>query len=132
MLSFYYFSVTTNIIMGILLVLFSGNDDERNEKYPIVKDTTFLLILMVVSGIFAVLTLLSPIEGSLPVIGDLIPSVTGILGCIVLFKRWFILSNPEKEFPAFFEKVIAYEKIIGYCCLAAGCVHLFVPHIIFL
>jgi len=105
MLPFYFLSVTTNLIMGGILVLSAKDKEEFAIKYPLLNDPTFLLVLLIFSGISAVFKLLSPVAGNMPVIGDIIPALSGILGCIVLFDRWIKASGNQLTPPAFFALV---------------------------
>lgn len=124
MLPFYYLSVTTNLIMGLILVFSNKNTEEYNVKYPFLKDPTFLLVLFIFAGISAVLKLLSPVPGSIGFIGDMLPAISGGLGCIAFFDRWIKASESQQILLSFFEKLLEFEQFIGFFCLIAGTAHL--------
>ena len=128
MVPVYYLSVTTNLIMGLILAF----GDKESDKYPILRDQTFLLILFILSGIAAVLKLASPIGSDIVIISDLLPALSGAAGCMVFFKRWVVITKSERTLPAFFEQLMTYERIIGFSCLAAGVIHLLFFQVLFL
>ena len=132
MLPFYYLSVTTNLMMGGILILSAKDKDEFNNKYPLLNDPTFLLVLLIFSGISAVFKLLSPIAGNTPVVGDIIPALSGILGCIVFFDRWLKVSENQLTLPPFFTRILTFEQPIGFFCLFAGVTHLLFSQVLFL
>jgi len=132
MLPFYYLSVTTNLMMGTILVLSAKNKEEFTIKYPFLSDSTFLLVLLIFSGISAVFKLLSPIAGTTPLVGDIIPALSGILGCIVFFDRWLKASENQLTLPLFFTRILNFEQPIGFFCLFAGITHLLFSQVLFL
>lgn len=132
MLPFYYLSVTTNLMMGGILILSAKDKDEFNNKYPLLNDPTFLLVLLIFSGISAVFKLLSPITGNTPVVGDIIPALSGILGCIVFFDRWLKVSENHLTLSPFFTRILTFEQPIGFFCLFAGVAHLLFSQVLFL
>ena len=132
MLPFYYLSVTTNIIMGLLLVFSAKDKEEFSVKYPFFKDPTFLLVLFIFSGISAVFKLLSPVMGNYPIIGDIIPALSGGLGCIAFFDHWLEASEKQVNMPAFLARLLEFEQVIGFSCLFAGIMHLFFYNVLFL
>ena len=123
MLPFYFLSVTTNLMMGGILLLSAKNKEEFNIKYPLLNDPTFLLVLLIFSGISAVFKLLSPVVG---------PAGGGILGCIVFFDRWVKASENHLTLPPFFTRILAFEQPIGFFCLFAGVTHLLFSQVLFL
>ena len=132
MLPFYYLSVTTNLIMGFILVCSAKDKEEFNIKYPFLHEPTFLLVLVIFSGIAAVFKLLSPVAGSLPIIGDIIPALAGLAGCTVFFQHWTTESGNELTLPPFLSAITEFEHLIGYFCLAAGIIHLLFSQVLFL
>lgn len=132
MLPFYYLSVTTNLIMGFILVFSTKNKEDFDIKYPFLKGPTFLLVLLIFSGIAAVFKLLSPVQGSYPLIGDILPVLSGLLGCVVFLDRWIQASETQMTLPAFFTAILAFEQPVGFFCLFAGIIHLFFSQVLFL
>ena len=132
MLPFYYLSVTTNLMMGGVLILSAKDKDEFNIKYPLLNDPTFLLVLLIFSGISAVCKLLSSVAGNTPIVGDIIPALSGILGCIIFFDRWLKASKNQLTLPPFFTRIFTFEQPIGFFCLCAGVTHLLFSQVLFL
>ena len=132
MLPFYYLSVTTNLMMGAILVLSAKNKEEFNIRYPFLGEPTFLLVLLIFSGISAVFKLLSPIAGTAPLVGDIIPALSGFLGCIVFFDRWLKASENQMTLPPFFTRILNFEQPLGFFCLFAGITHLLFSQVLFL
>jgi hypothetical protein len=132
MLPFYFLSVTTNLMMGGILLLSAKDKEEFSIKYPLLNDPTFLLVLLIFSGISAVFKLLSPVEGNTPIIGDIVPALSGVLGCIVFFERWVKASENQLTLPPFFARILTFEQPIGFFCLFAGVTHLLFSSVLFL
>ena len=132
MLPFYFLSVTTNLMMGGILLLSAQDKEEFSIKYPLLNDPTFLLVLLIFSGISAVFKLLSPVEGNTPIIGDIVPALSGVLGCIVFFERWVKASENQLTLPPFFARILTFEQPIGFFCLFAGVTHLLFSSVLFL
>ena len=132
MLPFYLLSVTTNLMMGGILLLSAKDKEEFSIKYPLLNDPTFLLVLLIFSGISAVFKLLSPVEGNTPIIGDIVPALSGVLGCIVFFERWVKASENQLTLPPFFARILTFEQPIGFLCLFAGVTHLLFSSVLFL
>ena len=132
MLPFYFLSVTTNLMMGVILLLSAKDKEEFSIKYPLLNDPTFLLVLLIFSGISAVFKLLSPVEGNTPIIGDIVPALSGVLGCIVFFERWVKASENQLTLPPFFARILTFEQPIGFFCLFAGVTHLLFSPVLFL
>lgn len=132
MLPFYYLSVTTNLVMGAIIVFSVKNKEEYAIKYPFLVDPTFLLVLLIFSGIAAVFKLLSPIAGTVPLVGDIIPSLSGLLGCVVVFDRWLKTSDTHLSLAPLFVRILTFEQPIGFFCLFAGITHLLFSQVLFL
>lgn len=132
MLPFYYLSVTTNLVMGIILVLSARDKEAFSVKYPFAQEPTFLLVLLIFSGIASVFKLLSPVAGSYPIVGDIIPALSGLLGCVVFFDRWTQATESTMSLPSFMTRILDFEQIIGFCCLFTGITHLLFSQVLFL
>ncbi len=132
MLPFYYLSVTTNLVMGIILVLSARDKEAFSVKYPFAQEPTFLLVLLIFSGLASVFKLLSPVAESYPIIGDILPALSGVLGCFVFFDRWVQATESQLTVPSFVTRILDFEQIIGFCCLLAGTTHLLFSHVLFL
>lgn len=137
MLPLYFLSITTNLIMGLILAFFDKSqkfEDATEEKaaHPILRDTTFLLLLTIFAGFTAIAKLLSPVGTNIIIIGDLLPVLSGVAGTIIFLGRYLnALQNPKK-LPEFFNILINSDVIIGYVCIATAALHLLFSPFIFL
>ena len=119
-------------MMGGILILSAKDKEDYTIKYPLLNDPTFLLVLLIFSGISAVCKLLSPVAGNTPIVGDIIPALSGILGCIIFFDRWLKASENQLTLPPFFTRILNFEQPIGFFCLFAGVIHLLFSQVLFL
>ena len=136
MLPFYFLSITTNLIMGLILVFFDktvrGDEPaDRENRYPVLRDSTFLLLLTIFSGFTAISKMLSPVGTNIVILGDFLPVVAGLAGSRVFLGR-YLESNSNITLPDFFGLVKNYDEIIGYVCLASSVLHLLFSKAIFL
>ena len=133
MLQFYFLSVFLNAFVGYLL-FFEGND-VFELKNIFQGSETFTLVLGILSALTGLLKLLSPVEGDMPVMGDIVPAVTGfICGFILLFEfynRRSSLENSEQT-----EKInrvfIGNKKIIGAAAIIVAVLHFLFPRVLLL
>ena len=131
-LPFYWLSITTNLVMGSILSFFDTEEASYNDRYPFLRDMTFLLILVIFSGTAAVFKLLTPVGGQLPIFGDILPALSGAAGSLIFFSSWWSIAHPEKLLPALFGHLTGFRKLIGYFCLASAILHLFFSPVLFL
>ncbi len=136
-LPFYFLSITTMLIMGLILAFFdkskkSEDQAESEAKHPILRDSTFLLLLTIFSGFTAISKMISPVASNIVIIGDLLPVIAGLAGTIIFLGRYLnSLQNPKK-LPAFLNVLVNYDEIIGYVCITTAVLHLlFSPAILF-
>ena len=135
MVQFYFLSIVLNVLTGYILI--SGDEGgplEFKSGFSL-KDETFRLVVGIVSVIIGLLKLLSVAEGDVPVIGDLIPSLTGFLSGFVLIVEYYRgRSSPEVSEQS--EKVdrllVGNKKIIGVACLIAAVLHFLFPKVLLL
>ncbi len=137
MLPFYFLSVATTLIMGLILTFLDKpkNDDSGEDfegKYPILKDPTFLILLTIFSGFTAVSKMLSPVDSRIIIAGDLIPVIAGLSGSIVFLLRFLDTKTEQPNLPEFLTAFKNYEEIIGYLCLASAVLHLLFSKTLFL
>lgn len=129
MLPFYYLSVTVNAIAGIVLVFFDkrGKSDEpadQETQYPITRNSTFLLLMTLFSGMTAIIKLLSPVGNAAIIIGDFFPAVAGIAACGVFSIRYIeTVPSADESFLEKLKAVHSYEYIVGLVCLVAAGTH---------
>ncbi|HUX36532.1 MAG TPA: hypothetical protein VMV44_01400 [Rectinemataceae bacterium] len=155
MIQFYFLAVALNIACGFALLL-----PERPHPRQLLRHLDFVLsdgkirtalgILGLVTGL---LTIISPIQGDVPIIGDLVPALTSALAGLVLLLELQPVhrdeaTTPRSEVPG---ASVAQEtpespasknglrvllvgsgRIIGLLAILAGLIHFFFPLELFL
>ena len=135
MLQFYFLSIFLNALSGYMLI--TGDSDRTLEfkgKFSF-SDETFKLIIGVLSAVTGLLKLLSPIEGDIPVIGDLIPAVSGFLtGFVFIFEYYRNRTTlDESENTEKIDRVlIRNKKIIGIAAVTVAVLHFLFPKVLLL
>ena len=138
MLQFYFLSVLLNALAGYLL--FFGDDaiPEFGNGFSL-KDESFKFIVGILSALTGLLKLLSPIEGDVPVVGDLIPAIVGLLcGFVLIFEYYRSRSTigNSSEDSVQTEKIriilLGNRKIIGFAALITAALHFIFPKVLLL
>jgi len=133
MLPIYFFSITANALAGYILAFGKEEAEAGNTSFNINGETT-RLIIGAFAFIFGLLKLLSPVEGSVPVAGDLIPALAGLCGGFILvfefYRQRSTLDSPGAERTAAF--IAKNKRIAGFFCLAAAALHIFFSGLLFL
>ena len=131
MIQFYALSIFVNIFTGLLL-----SEDGKSEKAGIMmkisellqdKGTKFVLgLFAVLIGFFKILT---PIQGDVPVIGDLFPALSGLaMGAVLLVDFFKTSPDVSSETIEKVDSVIARNgKYIGIVGILSGILHFLVP-----
>ncbi|MDR3338030.1 MAG: hypothetical protein LBT16_12590 [Treponema sp.] len=144
MIQFYLLSILFNAIAGFLLVSESAGDTESgeglsadfgNSKVPVfLKNESFRLILGVLTAVMGLLKILSATQGDIPVIGDIIPAVTGLVaGFILIFEFYHDHSVLEEGRSAGIGSfLLAHKKVAGFAALAAAALHFLFPAVLLL
>lgn len=102
-------------------------------KESVLNDKLFQLIAGLLIVFVSLVTFLSPVNG-IPFLGDLIPSVAGIIGGAALLLEYYIENgSSELELPQFLQVVfVDYQKYIGVACVLVAVIHFIVPGVLFL
>jgi len=133
MLPIYFFSITVNALAGYTLAFGKEEAEAGNTSFNFNGETT-RLIIGVLSFVFGLLKLLSPVEGNVPVAGDLIPALAGLSGGFILVFEFYrhrsTLDSPGVERTA--EFISKNRRVAGFFCLAAAVLHIFFSGLLFL
>jgi len=135
MIQFYFLSILLNALAGY--ILFTGDDVnvlEFKNNFSI-KDETFKLVVGILAAVTGLLKLLSPVEGDVPVIGDLIPALAGLLaGFLLIFGYYQSRSSMEiTEHVERIDRILGKnKKIIGAFALLAAVLHFLFPKVLLL
>lgn len=135
MLQFYFLSIILNALAGYILITGDVKGVLEFKSNFSLMDETFKLVVGILCAVTGLLKLLSPIEGDLPVIGDLFPAILGLLaGFILIFEYYKNRSSLEESENT--EKIdrilISNRKIIGIAALVIAVLHFLFPKVLLL
>ena len=124
MLQFYFFSILFNTLTGISLITLKKKNGEPLVEKPIelFENPTCKLILGILTGFMGLMKLLSVVPNDVPIFGDFIPFVAGILGAAVLLFDY----NTEKmllalPFPLESKTSSSRDVFCGLFLYTGGC-----------
>ena len=129
MLQFYFLSVLLNALAGYLLFFEDGGALDFKSAIP-VSDETFKFVTGILSAFTGLFKLLSPIQGDVPLIGDIVPAITGVLCGFILIFEYYSRRNSVDDMnqAKIINGVLAgNKKIIGIAALAAAVLHFLFP-----
>jgi len=131
MIQLYFLSILCNGLAGY--VLFSNNNN--TEKLPFsLNNSTFVLVLGILSAVTGVLKILSPVRGSF-LIGDLLPGSAGIIAGLALIFGIY-RQNEVNAKPGQLDKIgynlLAFKKPIAIGLMASALLHFIFGEIILL
>ncbi|MDR1109042.1 MAG: hypothetical protein LBL19_08415 [Spirochaetaceae bacterium] len=136
MIQFYFLSIFFNAVSGYILAMEGPKEEpvvETGSQFSLNNETIRLIlgILTLVSGL---LKLLSATQGDIPVIGDLLPAVFGLLaGFILIFDYYHTKTSVESEKSELIERVLIKNKRwIGFVAIASAVLHFLFPSVLFL
>lgn len=101
---------------------------------PFLGDKTLQLVVGILSLLTGLMKLLSPIQYDIPVVGDLIPSLAGLVAGAVLLLDWY-QERSEVELPLPEALRAVYDggrKYLGIFCIIAAVLHFVFPRVLFL
>jgi hypothetical protein len=136
MIQFYFLSILLNAAGGF--VLFSNGGEGENsaiedEIHFSLRSETFRLILGVLCALMGLLKLLSPVQGDIPVIGDLVPAAAGLAaGFILLFDYYHGRSFFEDGDGRIKTIITVNRRWIGLAVMAAAILHFVFPAVLLL
>ena len=144
MIQIYFLSILFNLIAGFALI---SEGDKESEGTRITRfgisfsnpgDKRFRLILGTLTMAAGVLKLLSPIQGNIIILGDLLPAAAGIVsGFILIFennsnKTDLDDTDPEEKKESLSLVIFKNKKAMGFAAIAAAALHFVFSGIIFL
>lgn len=137
MVQIYFLSVVTNILGGLAL-----SAAHYSEKFPglsgvrdfFEEKAGIRVTLGVVAFLAGFLTLLSVTAGDVPVAGDLLPALAGLItGATLLFDRYKEKSTVQSKFIETVDKVLLRNKtILGSVGVLLGALHFLIPGVVLL
>ena len=138
MIQLYFLSILLNGLIGFLLV-FVDNDKESSieisMKFPFASGG-FRLVLGILAAITGILKLLSPVNGQIPILGDLLPALAGIAaGFVIIFGFYRENSSrvdQESQLDRVGDAFLRYKKAAGILLIAIAVLHFLFPTALFL
>ena len=136
MIQFYLLSVLLNITSGYALLVTDipdkGNKLDGVRNY--LKDLTVRLVLGVLSVIVGFFKLLTVMRGDIPIIGDFLPAVAGLVsGFSLLLDFYRGNSNVTTETMEKMERIfMANRRIVGIGAMIVGFTHFLFASVLFL
>ena len=135
MQQFYFLSIVLNVLSGYILISKEEDGGLKFKSGFSLKDETFRLVVGILSVITGLLKILSATEGDIPVIGDLIPALTGFLtGFILIFEHYRNrLSLDENEQSEKIDRLLVSNKrVIGITAIIVAALHFLFPKVLLL
>ncbi len=141
MVQFYFLTILANIIGG--LALSAGFVEKRLTGLTGMSEffgsrPGLRVTIGVVAVVTGVLKLLSATRGDVPVVGDLLPSLTGIVvGIALLYERYkektTLPPESQAQAAAALDRIVLKNRsILGTWSMIIGIVHFFLPGVLFL
>jgi len=135
MVQFYFLSIFLNVLAGYLLYFWDETGSSEDRSDFALKGDTFILVVGILSVVTGLVKLFSPIGGTLPIVGDLIPAATGILCGLVLLFGYYRrrTSIDDTEHTKKIEGLLAgNKKLIAALAFVAAILHFLFPRAPFL
>ena len=137
MIQIYFLSILTNVLGG--LILSAEHYSERYPGFAAVRDffsgkPGLRVTIGVVSFITGFLKLLTVTKGDVPVVGDLLPALSGlILGLGLLFERYKEKTTvPSKAIEKADNLLLRHKSIYGSVGIIVALLHFLLPGIVLL
>jgi hypothetical protein len=136
MIQFYFLSILLNAAAGFVLFTNNGGGGASTIEAEIrfsLQNETFRLILGIAGAVTGLLKLLSPVQGDIPVVGDLVPAATGLVtGFILLFDYYHGRSFFEEGDSRMTQIITVNRKWIGFVAMIAAILHFIFPQVLLL
>ncbi|MDR0551898.1 MAG: hypothetical protein LBG72_07760 [Spirochaetaceae bacterium] len=133
MLQVYFLSVICPAVSGFLL--YKDADDTLNFEPAFGfagKENSLRFVFGIVCAVTGVLTLLSPVEGDIPLIGDIVPAASSLAGGLIFLEEHFHQKDESAARSFFFEILQSKKRAIGIISMIAAAVHFLLPKALFL
>jgi hypothetical protein len=136
MVQLYFLSILLNGLSGYILS-FRGDEPELSVENSLrfsLNNSVFRLILGILSAITGLLKLLSPTEGDIPVLGDLLPALLGLAAGFTLFFGYYRerATVESEQINRLDETIGRYKKWLGFFLLASSVLHFLFPQALLL
>ncbi|MDR2476240.1 MAG: hypothetical protein LBD18_00435 [Treponema sp.] len=140
MIQLYFLSILLNGVTGYILITGDGGDTGsiENSLHYSLRNSTFRLVLGILTAATGILKLLSPVLDNIPLLGDLLPALAGIAAGFILvfgyYREHSSLSAEEAggKLDRIGDAFLHYKKAAGIALLAAALLHFLFPQALFL
>jgi uncharacterized membrane-anchored protein len=104
-----------------------GSAREAESRFSL-QNETFRLILGILSAVTGLLKLLSPVQGDIPVVGDILPAISGLVsGFILLFDYYHGRSFFEEDDSRMTQIITVNRKWVGFVAMVIALLHFIFP-----
>ena len=133
MVQFYALSVVVNLLIGLSLS-FEPKEEKQTFLLKVrdgLREKGIKFTLGLTALVVGVLKILSPIQGDVPVVGDIVPVITGIALGGILLVQFFkessdVTSETVDKLFGFVEKNRKYVGIVG---VVSAILHFLMPRV---
>ncbi|MBQ9908378.1 MAG: hypothetical protein IJM48_01105 [Treponema sp.] len=162
MLQFYFLSILLNLVAGLIFIYAVKNEEGtdmilsdsdsadfnpeaaenaasssgslKSLAIPFLGDKTLQLVVGLLSALTGLMKLLSPIQYDIAIIGDLVPSLAGLLAGAVLLLDWYQdHGEVELSLPEAVQNIYGGgRKYLGIFCIISAVLHFVFPRVLFL
>ncbi len=138
MIQFYLLSVVFNTLTGLLLILSKPLAEDAQEAtiagLPFYETKNFRLIVGILTAFSGLMKLLTVTANDVPILGDIIPAIVGLIGGACLLYEFYVSSSKiEISLNPLFENIFVNgRKYVGIACLIVALLHFLVPQALFL
>ena len=134
MLQLYFLSVFCDLAAGLTLIM--GERNAQTVRVPLLVEP-YRFVLGIVTVIVGLLVLISPVDGDVPIAGDLVPALAAIASGLTLIYDYFHNEAPEGAEGAETTHIVAllltvHRKTIGFLGIIAGTLHFLLPKVMFI
>jgi hypothetical protein len=136
MIQFYFLSILLNAAGGFVLFSNGGGKETNTVNDEIqfsLRSETFRLVLGVLCALMGLLKLLSPVQGDIPVIGDLVPAAAGLAAGFILLLDYYHGRSFFEDGDGGIKTIITVNRRwIGLAVIAAAVLHFIFPAVLLL
>ncbi|MDR3192606.1 MAG: hypothetical protein LBT87_06030 [Treponema sp.] len=131
MIQLYFLSILFDAAAGFVLLKGDSGDESSLEtefRFSF-RSETFRLLLGILTIVVGLLKLLSPVEGNIPVLGDLIPALAGLgAGFVILVGYYQSQSSLDDTRGSKITGTVSRNrKWVGFAALGAAAIHFLFP-----
>ena len=140
MIQLYFLSILFNGLTAYILILGDSGDSAgiKNSLRFSPQNPVFRLMLGILSGAIGILKLLSPSVDNIPILGDLVPAIAGIIAAFILIFGYYRESasvsvvEDEGKLDRIGDVFLKYKKLAGFALLVSAALHFLFPQALFL